>query len=90
MHMHSIDAGFSRHAKVRMQQRAIPQAVIDYLLSFGESKFMGSGYESYFFTKRTWKRFEAYLGTGAVAFERYRAVYVIAADGQVVTAAFKH
>lgn len=80
----------TRHAQVRQQQRAIPQAVVDGLLQFGECRPAGRGADSFYFTKPSWRRFQAYLGSTAAAFERYRDVYVIAADGVVVTTAYRH
>ena len=81
----------SRHAGHRSQQRAIPQFVIDALHDFGDSKMVGKGDESFFFGKRAWKRFEAYMGCAAQGMEKYRNVYIIVADdGTVITAAWRH
>ncbi len=79
------------HALRRQKQRSIPQAVIDALLDFGERCPAGSGAESVYFTKRTWRRFASYVGTAINGYERYRSCYVIeAADGAIITTAFRH
>lgn len=80
----------SRHAQARVTQRSIPASIIDALLDFGERARAGCGAETCYFTKRSWKRFAAYLGQEARHFERYRAVYaVVADDGKVVTACWR-
>jgi len=81
----------SRHAKLRSQQRVIPPFVIEALLDFGNSELAGYGYERFFFTKRSWKRFSVHMGPAAHDVERFRDVYiVVSGDGTVVTAAWRH
>lgn len=84
-------AARTNHALYRQQQRAIPTAVIDALLDFGERRPAGDGAESVFFTKRSWRRFSTYVGTAIKGYERYRHCYLIEGrDGAVITAAFRH
>ena len=80
----------TRHARKRMQQRSIPMELIDLLFRFGDCRDARHGAESYYFTKRSWRGVEAYLGTELEAYERYRNVYAIVADGVVVTTAHRH
>lgn len=81
----------SQHACHRMRNRAIPRLVIDALQDFGDSRMVGEGCESFYFTKRGWKAFIAYMGVAASAFERFRNAYVVVAeDGTVVTAGWRH
>ena len=81
----------TNHALCRQQQRSIPRAVIDALLDFGERRPAGGGAESVYFTKRSWRKFASYVGTAIKGYERYRSCYVIeAADGAIVTTAFRH
>lgn len=81
----------TRHAMCRQQQRAIPTAVIDALLDFGDRRPAANGAASVFFTKRSWRRFSTYVGTAIAGYERYRNCYLIEGrDGAVVTAAFRH
>ena len=79
------------HARVRSQQRSIPSVVRDALIDFGERRRAGQGAESVFFTKKSWKRLEAYMGSDiSRAFEKYRNCYLIEADdGAVVTEAYR-
>ena len=85
------ESRLSRHARGRAKDRSIPRSVIDALLDFGERAAAGGGAESCFFTKRSWRRFAAYLGTEARYFERYCAAYlIVAADGEVITACWRH
>ena len=81
----------THHARVRSQQRSIPSVVRDALVDFGERRRAGQGAESVFFTKKSWKRLEAYMGSDiSKAFEKYRNCYLIEAhDGAVVTEAYR-
>ena len=80
---------FTRHARKRMQQRSIPVDLIDLLFRFGDCRDARHGADSYYFTKRSWRQVESYLGTELKAFERYRNVYAIVAD-RVMTVAHRH
>jgi len=81
----------THHARIRCQQRSIPSAVRDALISFGERRRAGIGADSVFFTKKSWKRLEAYMGSEITkAFEKYRDCYLIEADdGRIVTEAYR-
>jgi len=63
-------APLSRHARERMKDRSIPASVVDALIDFGDRLRCGGGAETCYFTKRSWRRFAAYLGTEARHFER--------------------
>jgi hypothetical protein len=81
----------THHARLRSQQRSIPAAVREALIDFGERRRAGRGAESVFFTKKSWKRLEGYMGSDiSRAFEKYRNCYLIEADdGAVVTEAYR-
>jgi hypothetical protein len=80
--------GYTRHASVRLQQRAIPPLLIDFLLEFGVRAPAGSGAESYCFSKKGWRRLQRLLGPTAKHFDKYRDVFaVVSGDGLVITAA---
>ena len=81
-------ATLTRHASCRVQQRSIPQAVIDLLLDFGDATSAGLGVERYSFSKRSWRAVAAYMGSGAKHYERYRSAYIVIASGYVITAAW--
>lgn len=85
------DTRLTDHARRRAKDRSIPPSIVDALLDFGDRAPAGGNTESCFFTKRSWRRFAAYLGTEARHFERYRSAYaIVAADGQVVTTCWRH
>ena len=84
-------ARMSNHAKRRAKDRSIPDWIVDALFDFGDSREAGGGAVSYSFTKRSWRRFAAYAGHLAQYAERFRSVYiVVASDGEVITAAWRH
>ncbi|MCS6986308.1 MAG: hypothetical protein NZM40_02570 [Sphingomonadaceae bacterium] len=80
----------TRHAQVRQRQRGIPDVVIDGILDFGTATRTPDGQAwRWTFGKRGWARFCAWMGRAARQFDRYRWVYVITSDDDVVlTAAF--
>lgn len=82
---------FTKHGAVRSQQRSVPHAVIDALIDFGEAQHDSQGAVRHFFSKRAWRTYSAYLGTEAKHYDRYRSAYVvIAEDGSVITAGWRH
>lgn len=84
-------AEVSRHAERRMKERSIPPSIVEALMDFGDRAPCGGGAEACFFTKRTWRRYAAYLGCEARHFERYRSTYlVIANDGRIITTCWRH
>lgn len=84
-------ANLTTHGLARSHQRAIPHAIIDALIDFGERRPAGGGAEHCYFTKRTWRQFSSYLGAEARHFERYRSAYlVLAGDGAVITTGWRH
>ncbi|MBY5990503.1 DUF4258 domain-containing protein [Ferrimonas balearica] len=69
------------HAHQRMQQRAIPMASIELLLTFGQSDFH-RGCEVVFFGKQAWQRVTQAMRTVP---ERFRNHYLVLHGGEVVT-----
>lgn len=81
----------SRHAKVQMQRRSIPEAAVELLLDFADCSPSWDGTRRYCFTKRSWAAATAFLGAEVRLFEKFRTAYVIEAnDGTVITAAWLH
>jgi hypothetical protein len=87
-----VTAGnLSKHASLRSQQRSISPDIIDAVIDFGKERHAGGGCFSYAFTDRTWRRFVEAVGPTARRLERARSAYVIVAEnGLVVTAAWRH
>jgi len=76
----------TRHAEVRLQQRAIPPILIDLLERHG-SEIRSNGADLLFFDKTARKRLKRYLGRSFRHFETYLDAYVVISDqGSVVTA----
>jgi hypothetical protein len=81
--------GLTKHAMQRLQQRGIPQMVIELLERFGSSMRCG-GAERVFFDKPARRRLQAHLGgaRGLRAIEAWLRVYIVIGDnGQVITVA---
>ena len=85
------NTSLSQHAANRCRNRVIPEFVIDALQDHGDSSMVGEGCHSFYFTRRSWNRFMAYMGPAARSMDKFRNAYIIvAADGTVVTAAWRH
>ncbi len=77
---------YTAHAKVRMQQRAIPSSVVNLLLDYGERAPAGRGGEIFYFGRRGRQRVRRSKGQAlARLLEGHWRDYVILANGQVVT-----
>jgi hypothetical protein len=75
---------FTRHAETRVQQRAIPQFVVELLERFGRETRSG-GADLLFFDKAAQKRLRRHLGRSFRSFE-YLDIYAVANDqGRYVT-----
>ncbi|MEY4967110.1 MAG: hypothetical protein RL274_2693 [Pseudomonadota bacterium] len=81
----------TKHCERRMQDRCIPESVVDLLQDFGESVPAGGGTEKFFFTKKSFRKVIRYHGPQAKYFDKYRNAYVIISiDGTVITAGYLH
>ena len=77
---------YTAHAKVRMQQRAIPQSIVNLLLDYGERAPAGRGGEIFYFGRRGHQRVCRSKGKAiSRRLEGHWRDYVVVADGQVVT-----
>lgn len=77
---------YTVHAKVRMQQRAIPPSVVDLILECGERVPAGRGSEIFILGKRGRQRVHRSKGQAiSRRLEGHWRDYVVVADGQVVT-----
>lgn len=80
---------FTRHARHRAEQRAIPGAVIGLILDYGECCEAGEGARKFALSKASLRALRRDLGVQAPGnLERFRKAYVVAAEGRVVTVAF--
>ncbi|MGF3027382.1 hypothetical protein ACQVP2_31810 [Methylobacterium aquaticum] len=81
----------SHHAQQRLQQRAIPPLVVEYLEQFGSSMRCG-GAERLFFDKESRRRLSRHVGgaRGLRTIEQWLDVYVVVGDcGRIVTVAHR-
>lgn len=80
-------APLTTHARIRMQQRGIPEAALELLLDFGREAHDHRGGRIVRFDKRSRRRIERVLGPSTLrVFERHLNAYaVVGADDAVVT-----
>lgn len=77
---------FSRHARSRAQQRAIPRLVLDLLLQFGAREPAPGAAEMVFFDKRARKRVASYVGSIAPQLNDHLDVFaIVGRDEKVIT-----
>jgi hypothetical protein len=81
----------SHHAKIRMQQRAISEEMLESLLDFGQVKFNGQGTEILTFPKRVIKNLKKELDHKMfMRIERHLNLYAImSSDGELITTGYR-
>lgn len=82
-------SGTTRHASVRLQQRAVPALVMSLLLDYG-STMRHDGAEVVYFDKQARRRLRHAVGgdRSLAVVERWLNTYIVTGDGgQVVTVA---
>ncbi|MCC6145274.1 MAG: hypothetical protein DPW12_10510 [Rhodocyclaceae bacterium] len=78
------DLLLTEHARARMQQRAIPPAVVEALLAYGQGEHDHRGGTIHYFNKAARRRLERERLDRAL--ERYLDAYaVVAGTGEVIT-----
>lgn len=81
---------FTKHAKVRMQQRSIPVMIINWLVDYGETVHSSSGATKHSFSKKSIRKIKRFAGHSIDAYVNdYRNAYVVTIDNAVITAAWK-
>ncbi len=80
----------TRHAQKRLQQRGIPEAVVDVLIDFGHSSKAGCGCEIVYLTHRDKCLAESSLSNKGHRNRIGNAYLVLGPDGQVITAGRRH
>ena len=81
----------SQHAKIRMQQRAISEDMLESLLDFGQVKFNGQGTEILTFPKKMVKNLKKELNHKVfMKIERHLNLYAImSSDGGLITTGYR-
>jgi hypothetical protein len=86
------DIQFSNHAQRRMQQRGIPQQVIEWILEVGSTMHDHRGCRVHFMDKSARRRLARAIP--AVQYRRFEkklnAYLVESVDGTIVTAGYRH
>lgn len=78
----------TKHARDRMQQRGIPQLVVDCLIRFGRCEPCGGGAAKYYLDKRSRSELRAYAGRFSNHLAEFLDVYVVVGpDSSVITTA---
>ena len=81
----------TKHARIRSQQRAIPQLMIDLLLQLGSTEKAVGGATKVFFNKASRRRMQAYAGHIAPLLEEHLDLYaVVGSDSQVITVGYRN
>jgi len=79
----------TRHARRRMDQRAIPEKIVALILDFGDSRAVRNGALTFWLSRESLRAIRHVFGRGTVrALDHFRRAYVVVASGVVVTAAF--
>lgn len=80
---------FTRHARHRAEQRAVPGPVIGLILDYGECRDAGEGARKFALSKASLRALRRDLGVRVPGdLERFRKAYVVALQGRIVTVAF--
>lgn len=81
----------TRHAVLRMQQRAIPQLLVDLLMQFGARYPAGDGTTKVFLDKSARRKLGAYAGALSALLDRHLDIYLVVADDErVVTVCHRY
>lgn len=80
---------FTSHARDRSTARAIPPGIAEMILEFGVSRDAGDGARKHGFSRESLREIRHTYGREvAKVMEKYRAAYVVAAAGRIITVAF--
>lgn len=81
----------TRHAALRIQQRGIPQLVVDLLFEFGCSEPSGDGTSKFFFDKPARRKVKAYAGPLSRVLDEHLDVYaVVGSDTKLITVGHRY
>jgi hypothetical protein len=80
----------SEHAAKRMQQRGIPEQVIDWLVAYGEIDHQ-QGAEPYFFSKRSRRALARDVSARLLRrFDKALDAYLVCAEGRIATVGHRY
>jgi hypothetical protein len=67
----------TKHAEVRIQQRCIPELILDLLLQYGEVEHQHGGTELVYFKARNFAKARNHLESMLKEFDRLRDAYLV-------------
>ena len=80
----------SKHAAKRMQQRGIPEQVIDWLVAYGEVDHR-AGAELYYFNKRSRRALARDVSARLLRrFDKALDAYLVCAEGRIATVGHRY
>lgn len=80
----------SRHAKIRMQQRAIPPIVVDWLAAYGQVDHQ-RGSELFYFNKKSRQTLKRDLGRRALrGYSKCLNAYMVCTGGTITTVGHRY
>ena len=80
----------SQHAEVRMEQRAIPPLIVDWLIDYGSTSYDKHGAKRRFFDKRSRKRLTSAVGKSVVRqLSKQLSAYIVVNDEKVITVGYR-
>lgn len=81
------DISLTRHATTRMQQRAVPPLIVEWLLEYGATERSGGGTQMHYFTKNCRRQLAKHVGDQVI--NRLSALLdayvIVGSDGVVIT-----
>lgn len=85
-----MNTTLTKHARDRMQQRGIPQLVVDCLVRFGRCEPCSDGASKYYLDKKSRHELNVYAGRFADQLSELLDVFVVVgSDSSVITAAHR-
>jgi hypothetical protein len=80
----------SQHAEVRMEQRAIPPLIVDWLIDYGSTSYDKHGAKKRIFDKRSRKRLTSAVGKSVVGqLSKQLSAYIVVSDEKVITVGYR-
>lgn len=79
-------AALTKHAKVRLQQRGIPETFVDVLMDFGVAQHIRKGAEVVYLRRKERRMLRSCLAGHELPRHFQNAYLVVSSDGRVITA----
>lgn len=85
------EMNYTRHAKIRMQQRSVPPLVVEWLADYGACRYDHRGAEVHFFDKKARKALSREVGPQLIKqLSKYLNAYMVSdGDAKVITVGYR-